>query len=429
MNMRQYLICIAASCFVLAGCNGRQAAPVPGGGSLQSGHIIKPDVVQNGHTPVQWTQFPWGDTNLPNQVNGIVTGSDKNVWYTDYNGHALIKMQMTGKTSLFPLTFGTNTNFYPGNLTVGSDGKFYIGAYGNPGFIGVATTSGSFSVKTIPSGDYSADGRLVLGPDGNVWFTEQAHVAKITTSGTVTEFPYPDGFASNTYGSIVAGSDGDLWVSEYSQNVIDDVDPSDGSIAQYPLPCSPTGLVSAKDGNVWAACSNNTLLRISTSGSYNVVANPLGTDGYPSSFTLGADGNPWFTTANHNMIGEFNIAKNTLSVFFPPTAQGNSYALTAGPDGNMWAFDSLGNTDIYILNPLGVAPSSITFHVGNTQTLTVTEKGTTAWTATSTNPGVASVAQGSPANKFVVTANGLGNTTITVKDAVGNSFAIKVKVD
>ncbi|HEY5095903.1 MAG TPA: hypothetical protein VII69_12380 [Candidatus Eremiobacteraceae bacterium] len=427
--MRKYLICIAASCFVLAGCSGHQAAPAPGAGNTQSGHAFKPDVVQNGNSPIFWTQFPWGDTNVANQVNGIVTGSDKNVWYTDYNGHALIKMQMTGHATLFPLTFGTNTNFYPGNLTVGKDGKFYIGAYGNPGFLGVATTSGSFSVKTIPSGDLSAAGRLTLGPDGNVWFTEQAHIAKITTSGTITEFAYADGNVSNTYGAIATGSDGDLWVTEYNDNVIDDVDPSDGSMTQYPLPCAPIGLVSAKDGNLWAPCNNNLLIRITTSGTVTSVQNFFGTDGYPGGFTLGPDGNPWYTTSNHNMIATFNIAKNQLNVFFPPTAQGNSYALTAGPDGNMWANDSLGKTDIYIINPLGVSPSSVTFHVGNTQNLTVTEKGTTAWTATSSNPGVASVAQGSPSNKFVLTANGLGNTTVTIKDAIGNSFAVKVKVD
>jgi streptogramin lyase len=387
MNMRKYLICVAASCLVLAGCSGHQALPAPGSHSIQPNHqLVNPYVVQTGKIPVQWTQFPWGDTNLPNQVNGIVTGSDKNVWYTDYNGQALIKMQMSGKTTKFALAYGTGTHFYPGNLTVGADGKFYISAYANPGFIGVAKTTGSFSVTAIASGDYGYAGGLTKGPDGNVWFTELAHVAKITPGGTITEFPYADGYTTNYYGSIAVGSDGDLWVTEYGVDVIDDVDPADGSMTQYSLPCAPIGLIAANDGNLWASCNTTSLLRITTSGTYTAFANPLGTDGYPSSFTV-------------------------------------------GQDGNMWTVDGLGKTDVYIINPLGVAPSSITFHVGNTQTLTVTENGTTAWTATSTNPGVASVAQGSPANKFVATANGLGNTVITIKDAIGNSFAVKVKVN
>lgn len=428
--MRKYLICVAASCLVLAGCSGHQALPAPGSHSIQPNHqLVNPYVVQTGKIPVQWTQFPWGDTNLPNQVNGIVTGSDKNVWYTDYNGQALIKMQMSGKTTKFALAYGTGTHFYPGNLTVGADGKFYISAYANPGFIGVAKTTGSFSVTAIASGDYGYAGGLTKGPDGNVWFTELAHVAKITPGGTITEFPYADGYTTNYYGSIAVGSDGDLWVTEYGVDVIDDVDPADGSMTQYSLPCAPIGLIAANDGNLWASCNTTSLLRITTSGTYTAFANPLGTDGYPSSFTVGQDGNPWFTTSNHNMIAEFVIASLSLNVYFPPTAQGLGYALTAGPDGNMWTVDGLGKTDVYIINPLGVAPSSITFHVGNTQTLTVTENGTTAWTATSTNPGVASVAQGSPANKFVATANGLGNTVITIKDAIGNSFAVKVKVN
>jgi hypothetical protein len=38
------------------------------------------------------------------------------------------------------------------------------------------------------------------------------------------------------------------------------------------------------------------------------------------------------------------------------------------------------------------------------------------------------VAQGSPADKFTVTANGLGTTHITIQDAIGNSFGVTVHV-
>lgn len=68
-------------------------------------------------------------------------------------------------------------------------------------------------------------------------------------------------------------------------------------------------------------------------------------------------------------------------------------------------------------------------HIGDKNNLTVTENGTTSWTATSSSPGVASVAQGGHANVFVVTANGLGKTKVTVKDANSNSFVVSVTVN
>jgi streptogramin lyase len=428
MKMRNNQICIGALCLLLAGCGGHQMMSAPtSGNTLGTQGGVNPHVVQNGHVPVQWTQFAWGPTNNTHQFDNLVTGSDNNIWYTDTTGQNLVKMTMAGATHLYPLTYNTNTHYYATGMTVGKDGKFYISNYQNPGLIGVATTTGSFTTKTIPSGDYGYDGSLTLGSDGNVWFTELQHIAKITTAGVVTEYAYPDGDTSNYYGGIASGSDGDIWVTEYNNNVIDDVDTATGNITSYTLPCSPTGLVSAVDGNLWGECSNE-LVRITTSGSYTVYTNPYSTDGYPSAFRIGPDGNPWFTVGSRNQIGEYNIAANSLVIYFPPSTNGNNYGLTTGPDGNVWAIDSNNKMNVYIIHPLGVTPTSLSMHTGNTATLTVTQKGTTSWTATSSNPGVASVAQGSQAKLFTVTANGLGSTKITIKDAIGNSFSVSVTV-
>lgn len=427
--MRKDQICIGALCLLLAGCGGHQMMAAPNAGGLtgtQGG--VSPHVVQTGHVPVQWTQFGWGPPNATHQFDTVVTGADKNIWYTDTVGQNLVKMTMAGATHVYALTVsGTGARYYATGMTVGKDGKFYISNYNNPGLIGIATTTGSFTTKAIPSGDYAYDGQLTLGSDGNVWFTELGHVAKITTGGTITEFAYPDGNTANYYGSIASGPDGDIWVTEYNGYSIDDIDPMTGTFTSYSLPCSPVGLVSAVDGNLWVECSSY-LYRVTTSGSYTAYYNPYSTDGYPSAFEKGPDGNPWFTVGGRNEVGEFNTTTNSLILYSPPSTFGNTYGLTAGPDGNVWALDSTGHVDVYIVKVLGVSPSSLSMTVGQVATLTVTEKGTTSWTATSTSPGVASVVQGGSANKFTVTANGIGTTKITIKDAIGNSFAVTVKV-
>ena len=51
---------------------------------------------------------------------------------------------------------------------------------------------------------------IVLGPDGNLWFTEQTadRIGRITPAGVVTEFTVP---ASRGRTGITVGPDGNIW--------------------------------------------------------------------------------------------------------------------------------------------------------------------------------------------------------------------------
>jgi virginiamycin B lyase len=170
------------------------------------------------------------------------------------------------------------------------------------------------------------------------------------------------------------------------------------------------------------------LVRVTTGGSTSSIFNPFNSINYNSAFTRGADGNPWFTVSGTNQIATYNIASNSLRVLFPPTGFSASYGIAAGPDGNIWALDTLGKTDVYIINILSVSPKTLTFTShGQTLNLTVTEPGTTAWTATSSNVGVATVKQGTSANVFNVTSVAHGTCTVTIS-AMNNSFPVKVTV-
>jgi len=424
--MRTSIICIGALTLALTACSSHQSMPAPTSGGL---HGVGPNVVQTGKTPVQWSQFKWGSTSSSSQYDSIVTGSDKNVWLTDINGQNLVQMKMTGATKVFPLTFNGTSRFSPANMTVGADGKFYISTTNSPGFIGVAKNTGTFTVTAIPSGDYGYDGGLTLGPDGNVWFTELKHIGKITPTGKVTEIAYPDGQTNNLFGSITTGSDGDIWVSEYNQPYIDDVDPLTNGVTVYSLPCALSGLVSAADGNLYGPCGGS-IVRITTSGSWSLIANPFSTDGFPTSFITGLDGNPWFTAANSNQVIQYNAGNGTLHAFYPPSTFGNDYGLAAGPDGNYWAVGNNAMIDIYIVDTLVVTPAPIKLtSIGQTQVITIKEPNTSTWTVTSSSPGVATVTPVSGhANEYTVKAIGVGSTNVSVKDAIGNSFVDKVTV-
>jgi virginiamycin B lyase len=417
--MRKEFISAGALVLVLAGCSARHALPTPGGGSA-----AKPLVVQTGKVPVNWTQFVWGDT-LNNPVGGvsIVTGPDKNLWYTDYSSAALIRMTMSGSTHAYALKYNGTSPFNPYAITVGANGKFYI-TNANVAFLGVATTGGVFSTIAIPSGDQAQDS-ATLGPDGNVWFVEYSHVGKITPAGVITEYPYPDN-PGNSSGAITTGPDDHIWVTENS--IIDDVDPATGEMIQYPLGCQSYGLVAASDGNLYVNCQSS-LVRVTTGGSVTSIPIPFYAYTSPPALAVGPDGNPWYVVSGSNQIAVYNTTANTLKVYFPPNGYSTDYALTASVDGNMWAMDSTGFIDVYIINVLSVSPKTVSLTgAGKTATLTVTEKGTSAWTAKSSNVAVATVKQGTSPNLFTVTSVAHGSATVTVSDAVFNSFAVKVTV-
>jgi len=66
---------------------------------------------------------------------------------------------------------------------------------------------------TVPTGSANPL-NMTLGPDNNVWFTENsaAKIAKITTGGSFTEYALTSGY--NMPYDITVGPDGNLWFTE-----------------------------------------------------------------------------------------------------------------------------------------------------------------------------------------------------------------------
>lgn len=290
-------------------------------------------------------------------------------------------------------------------------------------------------VREIPSGDYVQNGGFSVGPDNNVWFTEQKHVARITPAGVITEFTYPSAATSNTDGATAAGPDGNVWFTEYQNGKVGKINPTSHVITEYDVSATPNfcanpaQIVAGPDGNMYFECAYTYLGQITTAGVAQRFYDAYGTSYVAQGLIKGPDGNPWFADQNGDFIGEFNPSDQSFKTYVPPYTGGTIYNLAIGPDGNIWAHENIAHTDVFIIHTLVVTPNKLTFTAtGQTAFLTVTEPGTTAWTATSVSPGVCSVAQSSPANKFKVTAAGLGTTSITIKDTIGNYFVIPCHV-
>src|SRR5262245_61422081 len=139
---------------------------------------------------------------------------------------------------------------------------------------------------------------ITAGPDGNMWFTEQSAIGRISLNGALTEFPVAG--ASN----IVAGPDGNLWFTEPS--AIGQITPA-GQITEFPLPnigFSPTDITGNLDGNLWF-CFGTNICRITPSGSLTLFPLPTFLPSNPADhrpvfvtakrIAAGADGRLWFS--------------------------------------------------------------------------------------------------------------------------------------
>src|SRR6202022_333624 len=111
--------------------------------------------------------------------------------------------------------------------------------------------SGGFTEYPIPTPN-SFLSAIVVGPDGNLWFTEDAgKVSKVTTSGVVTESAIP---TLNAFpAGIAAGPDGNLWFTDGVNNQVDRVTTS-GAFTEFPVPTAssyPFTIAAGPNGTFW----------------------------------------------------------------------------------------------------------------------------------------------------------------------------------
>jgi virginiamycin B lyase len=81
------------------------------------------------------------------------------------------------------------------------------------------TPSGTITEFPVPSMGSQPRG-IAVGPDDNLWFTEAAasNLGRITTAGVVTEFSLPAAGSGPRY--VTAGPDCSIWFTEFNGNQV-----------------------------------------------------------------------------------------------------------------------------------------------------------------------------------------------------------------
>jgi virginiamycin B lyase len=274
-------------------------------------------------------------------------------------------------------------------IAAGADGHVWV-ALSNRGEIDRITPDGTITAFPVSGASNSVlISGLTAGPDGAVWFTGSGFtpmVGRIAADGTVAEFPLavdpgnPLG-AGSAPTAIVAGPDGNLWVTESAGGTIDRVTPA-GVVTAFALPASgshPTGIAAGPDGALWFT-EIGKIGRITTDGTVTEFAAPAS----GGQIAAGPDGALWFTDPMTDRVGRITTA-GQVTVFAVPTPYAEPTAIAAGPDGALWFTEREANkvgritTDGTVVEiPLNAAPDN-PFGLGNVPSGIVTGPDGALW--------------------------------------------------
>lgn len=183
-----------------------------------------------------------------------------------------------------------------------------------------------FTIPTANSHPYE----IAAGSDGNLWFTEfdANKIGRITPSGAITEYSLP---TSSWMRGITNGPDGALWFTRQDTKQIGRIT-ADGVITLYSTNGSPYDITRGPDGALWFIEGYTSIGRITTSGTITEFTVP--NIGCLWKITSGPDGALWFTDWHRNNIGWITTAG--VSTLYKLLTGSYSDAITSGPDGNLW---------------------------------------------------------------------------------------------
>ncbi|MFI5457824.1 MAG: DUF6923 family protein [Isosphaerales bacterium] len=348
---------------------------------------------------------------------GITLGPDGNlIWFTEFaaNQIGMINPNDTSHTIQY---FGTSDGMTARSGAVGitsADGYLWFTQNRTDQIGRLDPSTGKITEYSAPAAIGSLNSTIVLGPDGNLWFTEFGAIGIFNpnTGTIVKELPLLSGSKEEPFG-IAVGPDGNIW---YTEGVLNSTD---------------TGYVSFGVGT------------INTNTETLIPEIPVTASSEPFGITAGPDGNMWFTVTGTNMVAgtidfinpstrEITLAPKipTNEVPTPP----NPVAITAAPDGNIWFADGSGAigvvADTHLVATAQPPPdvsvnSPFELAVTDYYTSGVKDKAFNSYVtiALGNNPGGSTSALGGTVT--VLAVNGVATFSVLTLNNAGNGYTLQ----
>ena len=283
-----------------------------------------------------------------NIISDICLGPDNNIWFVNPPNNSISKFDVINKTTTHYIIPTSGVN--PAYITAGSDGNVWFASYGESE-LGSVTMEGIITEYPIPNSYLiTANNGLILGPDGNIWFSNANYgngitngsIGNITPQGVITQYQIPnDGVDYTSATTICLGPSGDIWFGTFNtinRNGIGKLD-INGNFTIYPYISDDTYLYSmclGPDNNIWAlgAAYDGGIYTFSTSVSAGTIINQYSIPNNNLNIICkGTYNELWFTDVGNNAIGRINTSGEIFE--YPiPTSNSNPSGICVGPDNN-----------------------------------------------------------------------------------------------
>lgn len=261
-------------------------------------------------------QIPVGPQNPDYESGGsqpteIVNGQDGALWITDAASNQVVRL-VPGQSQP-PTSIATDdaTN----GITVGPDHAIWFTDANNPeiGRIAKVGTTWQVSYVQIPSGNAAGD---ITSAAGQLWFTSPQDDAVWSLNPGATPVEHPQPLGSEPTG-IAVGPDGNLWFTENGADEIGRITTTGATLTPFSLTpgAMPTGITLGGDKRVWFTETGlDNIGRLTAAGRLVELPLPSATtgavDAQPTGITAGPEGTIWFTEPNTGANGVGCIGQN-----------------------------------------------------------------------------------------------------------------------
>jgi streptogramin lyase len=253
-------------------------------------------------------------------------------------------------------------------ITVGPEGDLWLSVFSNENNKIIQVTPHGTVTAEHQLGGSRLPESLAFAENGDLWVHESStpesgeeFIGLLTPGGTFQEIKLPPGIVSehlgDQSGSELASVGDDAWFTGINGNgsarsEIYEIAPT-GEVASFPLrEHEDTGgpITTGPDGGLWFSESSSIFCggpceyiksrigRVSTGGgvsSYEISADTEDDPHIPNSIAAGPDGNVWFTENLGDAIGRITPS-GTITEFPISPNGGGPVDIAAGPDGNLW---------------------------------------------------------------------------------------------
>jgi len=249
------------------------------------------------------TVYPYNNPSSGcNDPISLTPGIGGDIWFVDPTLNEVGSISAKGKITFYPLPYLASCNVYPSvpnGIVEGPDGAMWFttqdpGDILCPNFyssaIGRIASNGQMTLYyTSPQNTehgYSPKGYITVGAGGAMYFpsadpNDHLVVGSVTTGGSIS-FSGEVTCPGSTYcvpdtDGIVDGPDGNIWMTEYGDNVIIQYTGGSQGFSVFAVPDSQSArrITDGPDGAMWFTTTGLFLGRVSTSGAmtlYNLNA-------------------------------------------------------------------------------------------------------------------------------------------------------------